>query len=155
MAYQANRIVLEMKSLWSPAEFLSILDEPVVATKATREIYELIDVLSNPADWDKKIEKGMYKDWSNISKLLFKRTPFKALYELQYPKNKNRFIKNTLNSRIYKSLKDEESFLRSFLPDELLSNVVGSTRSVLDWESGKDLDTMSDAEFEDKYIYED
>ena len=50
----------------------------------------------------------MYEDWTHRGKYWFRKTPLKNLYELQYPDEKNKFIKTVVNNGYYNYLTDEE-----------------------------------------------
>jgi len=100
LAYQSNRILLEAKAFWSPKEFLEIMDEPVAGARIIKDLFGLFDEGFSFSD-DSRLKRGMYKDWTKGGKWWFKKLPIKNLYEMQYPKDKNRFIKSILDSSWY------------------------------------------------------
>jgi len=112
-AYQANRILLEMKAFMSFQEFTEMMKEPVVAANAIQELSEITTAFAFSED--DEIERGMYKGWHRGGKWWLRRTPVKSLYELgvidlgseeDAPagariKSKNKFIKSVVESSTY------------------------------------------------------
>ena len=83
------------------------MDEPVAGARIIGEIAQLSDAINFYED--SRIKSGMYKDWTKGGKYWARRaTPFKNIYELQYPAKKNRFIKSILDSPTYAALYGEE-----------------------------------------------
>ena len=105
-AYQLNRILLETRSFFSIREFVEMLEEPVVAARAIKDISDITNAISF-GDND-IITRGQYKDWTKGGKWWMKRTPFKNIYELQFPKSKNDYIKNIIGSATYDLLRTED-----------------------------------------------
>ena len=113
-AYLMNRLLLEQGSAWSPAELIQIVDEPVVGAKFFKSLSELPEAFNMSETY----KKGMYKDWSHAGKWWTTKVPLlKNVYELQYPEEKNRYIKTLVNSSFYDAMSDVEkaSFLRYVL----------------------------------------
>jgi hypothetical protein len=98
MAYQLNRVLLEQSAgvPWKLNELLQIIDEPVVGVRVIRD---LVDVSES---WNtERYEGGMYEGNTHAAKWWFRKTPFKNLYELQFPDMKNNYIKTVLDSPTY------------------------------------------------------
>ena len=104
LGYILNRLLLEQSAGFNMASTVEIIDEPVVGARILKEAVSILDAFSGET-----YEKGMYEDWSHRGKYWFRKTPLKNLYELQYPDQKNNFIKTVVNSGYYNYLSDEES----------------------------------------------
>lgn len=104
LGYMLNRLLLEQSAGFNMASTVEIIDEPVVGARILKEAVSILDAFSGET-----YEKGMYEDWSHRGKYWFRKTPLKNLYELQYPDQKNNFIKTVVNSGYYNYLSDEES----------------------------------------------
>ena len=76
------------------------MDEPVAGARIIKDLFGLFDEGFSFSD-DSRLKRGMYKDWTKGGKWWFKKLPIKNLYEMQYPKDKNRFIKSILDSSWY------------------------------------------------------
>jgi len=103
MAYQMNRILLEQNAAWSIGEFVEMVDEPIAGSRHFKEWADIWGYFSN-----EEIERGMYKGKSKWQKKWMKFTPIKNLYELQYPDEKNKFIKTVVKSALYENLSDDD-----------------------------------------------
>ena len=103
MAYQTNRLLLEQNAAWSIGEFVEMIDEPIAGSRKFKEWADIFEFFSG-----EEIERGMYKGKKRWQKQLLKQTPFKNLYEIQYPDQKNNFTKSILKSKIYEDLSDKE-----------------------------------------------
>jgi hypothetical protein len=98
-AYQLNRILLEQAAgnpVLNPGEFVNILDEPIAGMSTVKSLFDITDAFDSTS-----IKSGMYKDQAHWAKWWFKKTPFKHLYEIQFPEEKNRFIKQVVKSPTY------------------------------------------------------
>ena len=104
-AYQMNRLLLEQGAAWSPAELVQMIDEPVVGARMIKDIFDLQEMFN----YSEVYERGMYAGKSHMKKWWMKKTPFRNLYELQYPDLKNQFIKTLTNSAVYSMLSPEEA----------------------------------------------
>jgi hypothetical protein len=104
-AYQMNRLLLEQGAAWSPAELVQMIDEPVVGARMIKDIFDLQEMFN----YSEVYERGMYAGKSHMKKWWMKKTPFRNLYELQYPELKNQFIKTLTNSAVYSMLSPEEA----------------------------------------------
>jgi hypothetical protein len=118
-AYQMNRILLEQKAFITPKELIEIMDEPVVGARTVRELMSISDALN----FSETYEKGMYKGQSHASRWWQRRFPTRNLYELQFPKQKNRFIKSILDSPTYNFYAKDDMDLGSFLGITSFSNI--------------------------------
>lgn len=105
LGYVLNRLLLEQSAGFNLASTVEIIDEPVVGARLLKEAVSILDAFSGET-----YEKGMYEDWSHRGKYWFRKTPLKNLYELQYPDEKNKFIKTVVNSGYYNYLSDKEAF---------------------------------------------
>lgn len=118
MAYQLNRVLLEQSAgvPWKLEELLQIIDEPVVGV---RTIKDLVDVSES---WNTdKYEGGMYEGDTHAYTWVFRKTPFKNLYELQFPDMKNNFIKTVLDSPTYNALKQDDDDTGMSVTDKLIN----------------------------------
>jgi hypothetical protein len=105
-AYQMNRVLLEQKAgiPWNINELLQIIDEPVVGVRTLKDLTDLTEMFNF-----EEYERGMYKGKTHAGKWWLKRiTPFKNLYELQFPEMKNNFIKQVVDSPTYNLMKLED-----------------------------------------------
>lgn len=103
LGYVMNRLLLEQSAGFNMASTVEIIDEPVVGARILKEAVSVLDAFSGET-----YEKGMYEDWTHRGKYWFRKTPLKNLYELQYPDEKNKFIKTVVNNGYYNYLTDEE-----------------------------------------------
>lgn len=102
-AYQMNRILLEQSAPWNPSELLQMIDEPIVGVRTIKDLVDLSEA------WNTDVYKGgMYKDSYHATKWWIRKTPFKSMYEAQYPGQKNNFIKQVVDSRWYNLLKEDD-----------------------------------------------
>lgn len=102
-AYQMNRVLLEQGAPWSPSELLQMIDEPVVGVRTIKELVDISEA------WNSDVyERGMYAGSTHRAKWWLRKTPFKGIYESQYPAMKNNFIKQVVDSKIYNLLKDDD-----------------------------------------------
>ena len=106
-ALLAERWVLEVSAGWSPNEFIQIVKEPVVGARVIEEISSITSIMFD----DDPIESGMYKGKTKLNKWGVKRLPygFKNIYEIQYPEEKNKFIKKMVGPGFYYT-SDEQDF---------------------------------------------
>jgi hypothetical protein len=118
-AYQMNRILLEMKAFWSPSELLAIMDEPVVGARTIRELVNI----SEAFNFSETYERGMYKGKSHGRRFWARRMPWRNIYELQFPRQKNRFIKSILDSPTYNFMTEDEFDISSFLGIDGIFNI--------------------------------
>lgn len=119
MAYQLNRLLLEQGAPFSPSELIQIIDEPVVGARFIKSVSEITESFN----FSEQYEKGPYEGWSHAKKWWYTKVPgAKNIWELQYPEEKNKFIKQITNSLYYEAMNDKEkrsflaSFVRFFLP---------------------------------------
>ena len=92
IAYTMNRVNLEMQALMFPAETLDIMEEPVVGARVIKELANITEIFN----FNETYERGMYKGKTHAGRWWNRRMPWKNLYELQFPEQKNRFIKSIL-----------------------------------------------------------
>ena len=103
MAYQSNRILLEQNAAWSIGEFVEMIDEPVAGSRHFKEWSDIWNYFSG-----EEVERGMYKGKTVGFRKRMKFSPIKNLYELQYPDEKNKFIKTVVKSGLYDNLSDDD-----------------------------------------------
>jgi hypothetical protein len=131
MAYQLNRVLLEQASgqpLIKYQEVIQIIDEPVVGARMIRDLTDFTEMWNT-----EEYEKGMYEGWSHAQKWWLRKTPFKNIYEMQYPEMKNNFIKQVIGSRTYniaKFMRGEET--NGMATKDLLKNVFISDHNSAD-----------------------
>lgn len=106
IAYTMNRVNLEMQALMFPAETLDIMEEPVVGARVIKELANITEIFN----FNETYERGMYKGKTHAGRWWNRRMPWKNLYELQFPEQKNRFIKSILNSGTYNIFKGDGFF---------------------------------------------
>ncbi len=102
MAYQTNRILLEQNAAWSIGEFVEMVDEPISGSRQFKEWADMWNFFSG-----EEVERGIYKGKTKGFRKRMKFTPIKNLYELQYPDEKNKFIKTVVKSGLYENLSDD------------------------------------------------
>jgi len=132
-AYQLNRILLETRSFFSVREFVEMIEEPVVAARAIKEISEITTAFAFGDD--DIISRGQYEDWTRGGKWWFKRTPIKNIYELQFPKTKNDYIKNIIGSSTYDLLRKEDDEEKDWWEYTPIGNTDGFTKNILQREN--------------------
>jgi hypothetical protein len=106
-AFQMNRVLLEQASgnpLFNFGELIQIMEKPVVGVNTIKELIDLGEMVN----FSETYERGMYADKSHGLKWAIRRTPFRSLYEAQFPEMKNKFMKIVLDSPIYDLLKDKD-----------------------------------------------
>ena len=103
MAYQTNRILLEQNAAWSLGEFVEMVDEPIAGSRQFKEWADMWNFFSG-----EEVERGIYKGKTKGYRKRMKFTPIKNLYELQYPDEKNKFIKTVVKSGLYENLSDDD-----------------------------------------------
>jgi hypothetical protein len=91
-AYIANRTFLEANAFANPKEFAELVNKPFAGADNLQQIMGISDIF----DGD-EIKRGPYKGWSKRQQYMFKRTMVKHLYELQYPEEKNKFVKQLVD----------------------------------------------------------
>jgi len=132
-AYQLNRILLETRSFFSVREFVEMIEEPVVAARAIKEMSEITTAFAFGDD--DIISRGQYEDWTRGGKWWFKRTPIKNIYELQFPKTKNDYIKNIIGSSTYNLLRKEDEEEKDWWEYTPIGNTKGFTKNILQREN--------------------
>lgn len=105
-AYQLNRLLLEQGAAWSPAELAQMIDEPVVGA---RMIKDLLDI-SESWNFSETYQGGMYEGSTHAAKWWFKKVPIRNLYEMQFPQDKNNFIKQMVDSKYYQFMSPEQKY---------------------------------------------
>ena len=92
LGYQSTRILLEQTAFQNPTEILNILNSP---SALTNTVEGAKDLLKSFVDWE-PISSGPYKDKYRVQQMLMKNSLLKNLYEMQYPKDKNKYIRTTM-----------------------------------------------------------
>ena len=92
LAYQSTRIFMEQMAFQNPLEIPQIINSPTAAMNTIESIFELPKTILN---WH-EVESGPYKGMNNVTKQLIKNSLLKNLYEIQFPKEKNKFVKTQL-----------------------------------------------------------
>jgi hypothetical protein len=109
LAFQMNRLYLEQAAgnpLLNWSEILEIIEKPVVGVSVIKDIVDIGNAFSGT-----EVTHGMYKGKTKAKRFWTKKTPIKALYEIQYPREKNNFMKKVVNSRTYALFKKDEDNL--------------------------------------------
>lgn len=97
-AYMGTRMELEAFAFTNPFEVIDILESPAAGINQVESILEGIKMFLT---WDEegtlgafqKIERGGYKDYTKLEKLLIKRSYAKNLFEFGDPRSKNIFLR--------------------------------------------------------------
>ena len=112
-----ERWLLEVSAGWSPNEFVQIVKEPVVGARIIEEITSIRQILFD----DEPLSKGMYEGWTKRQKWGFRRLPFgiKNVYELQYPEEKVKFIKQIVGENLYYASDEQDFSLSRWFMDRL------------------------------------
>lgn len=92
LAYQSTRIFMEQVAFQNPTEVLQILNSPTPATSTLESIKDLSKVMF---DWS-EIETGPYKGMHKFEKIMIKNSLMKNLYEMQFPGEKNRYVRTQI-----------------------------------------------------------
>ena len=105
MALQMNRVYLEHTSgtIFGYRELIELIEKPVVGSNSFKEIVDIGKAINTD-----EIERGAYKGHSEMYKWWVKRSPIKSLYELQFPDEKNKFLKNLINNVIYNKMSEDD-----------------------------------------------
>ena len=80
-----------------------LIDEPVAGSRHFKEWADIWNYFSG-----EEVERGMYKGKTVGFRKRMKFSPIKNLYELQYPDEKNKFIKTVVKSGLYDNLSDDD-----------------------------------------------
>ncbi len=99
-AYQINRLLLEQKAM-TPIpvigggmnEMFNILKSPAAAINQWEKITNIGDLLINMGD---EIQSGPYKGMSKWQRFIIQQGHLKNLYEIQFPKSKNSYMKSQI-----------------------------------------------------------
>ena len=119
-AYQMNRVLLEQGAAWKLGELLQMIDEPVVGVRTIKDIVDFTEL------WNaERYERGMYEDWTHAGKWWLRKTPVKNIYELQFPEEKNKFIKQVVDSPIYNWMVENEDELEGLTITQRLKSFIG------------------------------
>ena len=105
-AYQMNRVLLEQSAgqpLLNWSEILQIIEEPVVGVRTVKDLIDISELFNSDV-----YRSGMYKGHTHREKFVYKKLiGFKNIYETQFPKSKNNFLKNQIiNSATYDYLSE-------------------------------------------------
>lgn len=90
-AYQASRVLLEQQAFWNPMELAQVVKSPAAGINTVEDLTALFGELF--FKWD-PIESGPYEGQYPAQRFLWKRLWFKNLYELQYPRTKNQWLRS-------------------------------------------------------------
>ena len=139
-AYQMNRVLLEQSAPWNPGELLQMIDEPIVGVRTVKDLVDISEA------WNTDVyEGGMYADSKHMTKWWLRKTPFKSLYELQFPAKKNNFIKQVVDSKIYNLLKeDDENKANGMSFSDRLKLVFTDSQSMSDAEALEVIEYMEE-----------
>ena len=127
-AYQLNRLLLEQGAAWNPSELINMIDEPVVGARFIKDLLDISEAFNT-----KVYERGMYAGQTHAEKWWKRKTPFKNIYEMQFPDMKNNFIKKMVDSNTYRWMSPEQAHSvteHSFFKD-LLSGDDGNVEEVV------------------------
>ncbi len=118
-AYQLNRLLLEQGAGFSPAELIQMIKEPVVGARFLQELTDIKEIFNGDV-----YESGMYEGYTHAQRWRMRKIPgFKNIYELRYPELKNQYVKTTVNSTYYETMKPEDPEKESLT----------ATRWIFDW----------------------
>jgi Skp family chaperone for outer membrane proteins len=108
-AYQASRLLLEQQAFWNPSELSAILKSPTAGVQHIDDLMELVGVMF--FDWE-PLKSGPYEGKTKFERFLWKRLFFKNVYELQFPRAKNQWIRSQVlktgfNTFMYEPLEEK------------------------------------------------
>ena len=144
-AYQLNRVLLEQSAgaPWKLGEILQMIDEPVVGVRTIKDLTDLSEIWNT-----ERFESGMYKESTHAWKWLVKRSPVKSLYEIQFPKMKNQFIKQVVDSPIYNWMADNEDEIQGLSTLDRLKSFLGMQTSYDEQNIYNDIEALEEYDSE-------
>lgn len=95
LALQSNRVLLEASAFMNPAEFITLLEQPAAGVRVFEDLMGVITMLP---EYDDIVKRGGYKGMTKLERSAWKMSYFKHLYEIRFPKEKNRFIKSVVGN---------------------------------------------------------
>lgn len=110
LAYQGSRLLLEQQAFWNPGELIAVIKSPAAGVN---HIEDTMSLLGEIIFDHEPIASGPYEDMYKWQRFAIKRSWFKSMYELQYPRTKNTFLrsqvlKTGINTMFYEPI--EEAF---------------------------------------------
>lgn len=90
-AYLATRLYLEHRAFWDPTESFNIIKSPLAAINQWQSITNFFSMIPSLGE---EIQSGAYKDKTRLERFLIQQSFLKNLYEVQFPKQKNTYLKS-------------------------------------------------------------
>lgn len=107
LAYQSNRVLLEVSSFYNPTELISAIKDPIVPARDLELVTNFTDMFNTEI-----IEKGKWEGMTKQQKYLLQLVPgIKGYTTLSDPESQNNFLKN-------KNLKPTYSAYEFFVGEE-------------------------------------
>jgi citrate synthase len=107
LAYQSNRVLLEVSSFYNPTELISAIKDPIVPARDLELVTNFTDMFNT-----KEIESGKWEGMTKQQKYLLQLVPgIKGYTTLADPDSQNNFLKN-------KNLKPTYSAYEFFFEEE-------------------------------------
>lgn len=97
LAYQSNRVLLEVSSFYNPNEFVSAIKDPIVPARDLELVTNFTDMFNT-----KEIESGKWEGMTKQQKYFLQLVPgVKGYLNFQDPESQNQFLKNKNLKPIY------------------------------------------------------
>lgn len=97
VAYQANRVLLEVSSFYNPTEFVSAIKDPIVPARDLELVTNFTDMFNT-----KEIESGKWEGMTKQQKYFLQLVPgIKGWSTLRDPQSQNEFLKNKNLKPVY------------------------------------------------------
>jgi len=97
LAYQSNRVLLEVSSFYNPNEFVSAIKDPIVPARDLELVTNFTDMFNT-----KEIESGKWEGMTKQQKYFLQLVPgVKGYVNFQDPNSQNQFLKNKNLKPVY------------------------------------------------------
>lgn len=97
VAYQANRVLLEVSSFYNPTEFVSAIKDPIVPARDLELVVNFTDMFNT-----KEIESGKWEGMTKQQKYFLQLIPgIKGFTTLKDPESQNQFLRSKNLKPIY------------------------------------------------------
>jgi len=97
LAYQSNRVLLEVSSFYNPNEFVSAIKDPIVPARDLELVTNFTDMFNT-----KEIESGKWEGMTKQQKYFLQLIPgVKGAMVIRDPESQNSFLKNKPLKNIY------------------------------------------------------
>jgi len=97
LAYQANRVLLEVSSFYNPTEFVSAIKDPIVPARDLELVVNFTDMFNT-----KEIESGKWEGMTKQQKYFLQLVPgIKGYVNMRDPESQNEFLKSRNLKPVY------------------------------------------------------